>query len=236
MGTGEEQQQEVGYLDEKAARENGLYDITSIQLDTDNATPMDEGDTATPNFDPQPFGLVPLNIPKTRKKIVRTYAPELTGSGPGGDISWRSFSGKLGKAESSGGKYMYSKTSSASGKYQIIDSNIKAINKRYGTNYSTRDKVDPVKGEEIAEKWYNMEMSNFSRKINRKPTKGEAYAMWFFGSDKAASFITKPRDNTAVNYVSNKVAKANPSIFYNRNAKRYRTVGEVLNLLSRKVS
>jgi hypothetical protein len=171
----------------------------------------------------------PISAPETTPQLRQPLQPQSSVS--------RDLLNKIVKAESAGNPNAKAKTSSASGLFQFTNGTWAQMVRKYGkeANISFKDKNDVRSQWYMAEKLTQENESLLNRKIGRQPTGGELYIAHFLGADKASKLINKKDANVVAALVFPKEAKANKPIFFHINGKP-RTVAEVYNVLTRKVS
>lgn len=151
-------------------------------------------------------------------------------------------------AESSGNPNAKAKTSSASGLFQFTDGTFRNMVKKYGKEYgfSMKDKNKPEVQRMAAGLLMEENRKALSKTLDRQPTAGELYLAHFAGQSGAKRLLKAQNKNPnipAIRVSSKDAVAANIPIYYigrYKNGKfikeRPRTVGEVVELISNKVS
>jgi hypothetical protein len=133
---------------------------------------------------------------------------------------------KLEMIESSGGKNLRSKTSSASGAHQYTEDTWKDLTKLMKVDYSLQDRFDYNKSREVTKFATQRNIELLKGVLNREPNKVEVYMAHKLGRSGATSFFKASPFTTIDKVVSSSALKANRNVFYNDKGKP-RTVAEV---------
>ena len=149
---------------------------------------------------------------------------------------------RLSMAESSNNPKAKSKTSSAGGLFQFIDSTWKGVVKQHNLGHSLEDKYDPKKAKEAAVIHNEWNKRYLQKSLGYEPTEGQLYAAWFLGANGAKTLLTASPKQLAKEVVKPSQVNANEQMFYvgRYEGKKFirerpRTVGEVYQLLSKKI-
>lgn len=146
-----------------------------------------------------------------------------------------SFLEKLAHAESSFGKNKQASTSSARGLMQFTGGTWKQMVKKYGKRAGiSEDDIDDDNANALMGALYlNDNLKALKSHIGRKPTDAEAYATHFLGLEGAKKLVDNYKANPTADKVFPDAAKANPTIFYDK--EKPRTVRQVYHILQAKV-
>ena len=151
------------------------------------------------------------------------------------------FTSQVIQAESSGDPNAQSKTSSASGLFQITDDTWKGLIDKYGDQEGVRlqDRGNPEAEKKMFDRLTEENKQSFMRGFKREPDNTELYAMHFLGAGagkRLRKLLDKNPDKKAAD-IFKSAAKSNKSIFYkNKGRGAKRTIKEVYNILQQKVS
>jgi hypothetical protein len=146
-----------------------------------------------------------------------------------------SYLDRVRQTESGGNPNAQSATSSASGLYQFTDQTWNSMVKKYGerTGITADMKNDPQAQEIFARLLTQENAQSLSKMLGRQPSEDELYLAHFLGAGGAKRMLKIKNPNAPAARVFPRAASANKSIFYD--GKRQRTVGEVMNIITRKV-
>ena len=134
---------------------------------------------------------------------------------------------KAGKFESGNNRNAKNPFSTASGRYQFIDSTRRALDKKYG--FDPKDRSD--KTEAARMKAYTQETIDALEKSNIPVTGGTLYGGHFLGQKGITDFFAayQKDPNTKVeDFFSAKIIQKNPAIFNPKKGKPRRTLAEVM--------
>lgn len=144
---------------------------------------------------------------------------------------------RIAMVESSGGKNLYNPDSTASGKYQFIDSTWKDMVRKYGkeTGITVGMKNNPQAQEIMMQKLTEENRAGLRQALGREPTDGELYAAHFAGLGGAKKLLTNP-NAPAISLLGKEVGKpkSNRKYFYNERGQP-RTAMETVQLLASRV-
>lgn len=160
-------------------------------------------------------------------KFKRDPVPSGGGYERGGLVE--NYISRAGKFESGNNRSAKNPFSTASGRFQFIDSTRRALDKKYG--FDPKDRSD--KTEEARMKAYTQETIDALEKGNIPVTGGTLYGGHFLGQKGIVDFFEayKKDPNTKVeDFFSAKIISKNPAIFNPRKAPRRRTLAEVMNV------
>ncbi len=154
---------------------------------------------------------------------------------------------KQAAAESSFNPNAKAKTSSASGLYQFIESTWMSMIEKHGdkyglqTNNKTRSDILNLRNDPRTASLMAAEFASENKKFLQTHTKGEVgstelYFAHFLGAGKAAGFLNaraeNPMQEAAVLFP--KTAKANRSIFYDKNTGKAKSLEEIYSHFNKK--
>ena len=140
---------------------------------------------------------------------------------------------KLSFIESSGGKNVKSKTSSALGPFQFTKETWADYTKEMGVNYSLNDRLDYKKSKEVVEHFTNKNKELLKGVLSREPNDTETYMAHKLGRSGVTKFFNASPMATIDTIVSAKALTANKNVFYNDKGKP-RTVAEVYDIFDTK--
>ena len=126
---------------------------------------------------------------------------------------------KLEMVESSGGKNLKSRTSSASGAHQYTEDTWKDITKRMGVNYSLEDRFDYNKSREVTKFATQRNIELLEQTLGRMPNLTEVYMAHKLGRNGAIKFFQAKPTATIDTIVSSQALKANKAVFFNDKGK-----------------
>ena len=126
---------------------------------------------------------------------------------------------RLEMVESSGGKNLKSRTSSASGAHQYTEDTWKDLTKRMGVNYTLEDRFNYEKSREVTKFATNRNIELLKTTLNREPTLTEVYMAHKLGRQGALKFFSAKPTDTIDKIVSSAALKANKAVFYNDKGK-----------------
>jgi len=133
---------------------------------------------------------------------------------------------KLEMVESSGGRNLRSRTSSASGAHQYTTDTWKDLTRLMKVDYSLEDRFDYEKSRKVTEFATQRNVELLQGVLNREPNKVEVYMAHKLGRSGASKFFNASPFTTIDKVVSSSALKANKNVFYKENGKP-RTVAEV---------
>ena len=143
---------------------------------------------------------------------------------------------KIFKVEAGGKVNAQNPFGTAYGPYQFIASTWRNLCKKYGLGYSLADRADMQKATHVMQLFTEENRRGLRKILGRDPGHGELYLAHFLGLGGAKQFL-RHADNEYVNHVfSASILKANPGYCYDKSKGRYRTVGELKQLLGRKMA
>lgn len=149
------------------------------------------------------------------------------------DYDWDGYLERLEMVESSGGKNLKSKTSSASGAHQFTEDTWKDYTKKMGVDYSLEDRFDYKKSREVTKYFSNENKKRLSGVLGRTPTFTELYMAHKLGPTGSNKFFKAKPTTTIDQIVSGSALKANKNVFYNEKGKP-RTAAEVFGIFEEK--
>jgi hypothetical protein len=138
----------------------------------------------------------------------------------------KTYISKLGETESSGNPTAKAKTSSATGLHQFTSSTWMEMVNKLDLPYTLKDRTNPDKSTKVAEEFTKRNLERAKNDLGRVPTMVEAYMYHFIGRS-APKLIQAPPDEPATKFITASQAKANKSVFYNKDGTP-KTVKEVL--------
>ena len=142
---------------------------------------------------------------------------------------------KIFKAEAGGKLNAKNPFGTAYGPYQFIASTWKNLCRKYGLNYTLADRGNMQKATHVMQLFTEENRRGLRKVLGREPGHGELYLAHFLGLGGAQKFL-RHSDNEYVNNVfSRSILKANPGYCYDKKRGRYRTVGELKQLLGEKM-
>ena len=142
---------------------------------------------------------------------------------------------KIFKAEAGGKLNAKNPFGTAYGPYQFIASTWKNLCRKYGLNYTLADRGNMQKATHVMQLFTEENRRGLRKVLDREPGHGELYLAHFIGLGGAQKFL-RHSDNEYVNNVfSRSILKANPGYCYDKKRGRYRTVGELKQLLGEKM-
>lgn len=143
---------------------------------------------------------------------------------------------KFAKAESSNNPNAKNPNSTASGLYQFTNKTWADMVNKYGkqVGITLQDKNNPQAQAYLTKKLAEDNAQSLTKTLGRAPNIGELYMAHVLGATGAAKLINADPAKQAVLLFPQQVLNANRSIFFN--GKQPRTVAEVQQLLSKKVS
>lgn len=142
---------------------------------------------------------------------------------------------KIFKAEAGGKLNAKNPFGTAYGPYQFIASTWQNLCRKYGLNYTLADRGDMQKATHVMQLFTEENRRGLRKVLGRDPGHGELYLAHFLGLGGAQQFL-RHSDNEYVNNVfSRAILKANPGYCYDKKRGRYRTVGELKQLLGEKM-
>ena len=139
----------------------------------------------------------------------------------------------LSMVESSGGKNVRSKTSSALGPFQFTKETWQDYTKQMGVDYSLDDRLDYTKSKEVVEHFTNKNKELLKGVLSRNPNDTETYMAHKLGRQGVTKFFNAEPTTTIDKVVSSKAMRANKNVFYRENGKP-RTVSEVYSIFDDK--
>ncbi|MEO5350601.1 MAG: lytic transglycosylase domain-containing protein [Magnetococcus sp. YQC-3] len=127
--------------------------------------------------------------------------------------------------ESKLGKHTESKTSSAKGLFQFIDSTWNAMVNKYGKEDGlTKDGVhDPVQNVKAANRLLNENKASLQKKLGREPNNAELYLAHLMGAYGAGRFLDELDNPRPAAELFPKQAKANKNVFKNKTTQQIYT-------------
>ena len=142
---------------------------------------------------------------------------------------------KIFQAESGGKMGRGNPFGSAYGPYQFIKSTWTNLCRKYGLNYSLADRNDMQKATHVMRLFTEENRRGLMKVLNREPTHGELYLAHFLGLGGARQFLRHSNGESLGSVFSRAILKANPYYCYDKKRGRYRTVGELKQLLGEKM-
>ena len=142
---------------------------------------------------------------------------------------------RLKMAESGGQAEVKSKSSSATGHHQFIESTWQSLTTKYKKDYTLEDRKDPVKSLEIAKLYTEENKSSLQKALKREPTDTELYTAHFLGTSGAKKFLMASPFDKASKVVQKGQVERNKNIFFDKTTGRERTVSEVFGVLQKKI-
>lgn len=144
---------------------------------------------------------------------------------------------RLSYAESSGGKYLTSKTSSAAGPYHFLKDTWKEMVDLYNLPYTSEDRFDNEKALEVGKLFTERNRKYISSQLGRDLNDTELYFGHVFGMGGATKALKSIQENP-YNYFdtsifSEEVIKGNRGIFYSGD--RLRSGAEVYEEMSKRI-
>ena len=142
---------------------------------------------------------------------------------------------KIFQAESGGKMGRGNPYGSAYGPYQFIKSTWTNLCRKYGLNYSLADRNDMQKATHVMQLFTEENRRGLRKTLGREPTHGELYLAHFLGLGGAQQFLRHSNGESLGSVFSRAILKANPYYCYDKKRGRYRTVGELKQLLGEKM-
>ena len=142
---------------------------------------------------------------------------------------------KIFQAESGGKMGRGNPYGSAYGPYQFIKSTWINLCRKYGLNYSLADRNDMQKATHVMQLFTEENRRGLMKVLKREPTHGELYLAHFLGLGGAQQFLRHSNGESLGSVSSRAILKANPGYCYDKARGRYRTVGELKQLLGEKM-
>ena len=142
---------------------------------------------------------------------------------------------KIFQAESGGKMGRGNPYGSAYGPYQFIKSTWINLCRKYGLNYSLADRNDMQKATHVMQLFTEENRRGLMKVLKREPTHGELYLAHFLGLGGAQQFLRHSNGESLGSVFSRAILKANPGYCYDKARGRYRTVGELKQLLGEKM-
>ena len=142
---------------------------------------------------------------------------------------------KIFQAESGGKMGRGNPYGSAYGPYQFIKSTWINLCRKYGLNYSLADRNDMQKATHVMRLFTEENRRGLMKVLKREPTHGELYLAHFLGLGGARQFLRHSNGESLGSVFSRAILKANPYYCYDKKRGRYRTVGELKQLLGEKM-
>lgn len=142
---------------------------------------------------------------------------------------------KIFQAESGGKMGRGNPYGSAYGPYQFIKSTWTNLCRKYGLNYSLADRNDMQKATHVMQLFTEENRRGLMKVLKREPTHGELYLAHFLGLGGARQFLRHSNGESLGSVFSRAILKANPGYCYDKARRRYRTVGELKQLLGEKM-
>ena len=142
---------------------------------------------------------------------------------------------KIFQAESGGKMGRGNPFGSAYGPYQFIKSTWINLCRKYGLNYSLADRNDMQKATHVMQLFTEENRRGLMKVLKREPTHGELYLAHFLGLGGARQFLRHSNGESLGSVFSRAILKANPGYCYDKARGRYRTVGELKQLLGEKM-
>ena len=174
---------------------------------------------------------------ETRQQLIDRLRSDLQGTqSPEND-----FTSQVIEAESGGDPEAKSRTSSASGLFQMTDSTWESLVSKYGAQEGVTkdDRGDPESERKMFDRLTDENRQSFRNSFKRDPNNTELYAMHFLGagSGKRMRKLLDKNPNLKAADIFKPAAKSNRNIFYKNNGRgAKRTIEEVYTILQRKVS
>lgn len=154
-------------------------------------------------------GDVPVSTkPATKQFDIKTYLTHLSSTESNNDPSAKS------------------STSSATGLYQFTGPTWMEIVNKLDLPYTLNDRKDPDKSEVVVKEFTKRNIEKAKNDLGREPTMTEAY-MYHFVGRSAPKLLQAPPEASAADYITPSQAKANKSVFYNKDGSS-KTVKEVI--------
>ena len=130
------------------------------------------------------------------------------------------------EVESSGNPNAKAKTSSAKGLFQFTAGTWNDMVNSMDLNYTLKDRADPEKAREVMRAFTSRNLEKAKKDLGREPTHVEVYMYHFLGRS-APKVLNAKEDEVAAELVTKAQARANKSVFYNKDGSA-KTVKEVL--------
>jgi len=175
------------------------------------------------------FSSKPKEEQSTRRTLATTSGTVIDArpkEQPKPAFSMETYLEKLEMVESSGGKNLKSRTSSASGAHQYTTDTWKDLTRLMKVDYSLEDRFNYDKSRKVTEFATQRNIELLKGVLNREPNKVEVYMAHKLGRSGATNFFKASPFTTIDKVVSSSALKANRNVFYNENGKP-RTVAEV---------
>lgn len=132
---------------------------------------------------------------------------------------------KLSSTESNDNPKAKAKTSSATGLHQFTSGTWMEMVNKLDLPYTLADRTNPEKSTKVVEEFTKKNLEKAQKDLGRSPTMTEAYLYHFVGRS-APKLILAPPEAIAIEFVTATQAKANKSVFYNKDGTP-KTVREV---------
>jgi hypothetical protein len=158
----------------------------------------------------------------TSGKVIDARQPEQ----PKNEFNMETYLERLEMVESSGGKNLRSRTSSASGAHQYTEATWLDLTKRMKVDYSLEDRFDYNKSREVTKFATQRNIELLSEVLGRQPNMVEVYMAHKLGRAGASKFFKAKPTEAINNVVSSSALKANRAVFFNDKGKP-RTTTEV---------